>query len=103
MLLRVLLVFASSLVFTSPLSAQEYPDKPVQIVLPLQVGSASDIAVRVFAERLGEGLKQSFVVENVTGAAGLIGADRLAKSRAGGYKLAAPKNRIPPIPPNNQP
>src|SRR5919108_3111563 len=102
MLLRVLLVFASSLVFTSPLSAQEYPDKPVQIVLPLQVGSASDIAVRVFAERLGEGLKQSFVVENVTGAAGLIGADRLAKSRPDGYTLAALNNSILTILPNIQ-
>jgi tripartite-type tricarboxylate transporter receptor subunit TctC len=79
-----------------------YPEKPVQIVLPLQVGSASDIAVRVFAERLGEGLKQSFIVENVTGAAGLIGADRLAKSRPDGYTLAALNNSILTILPNIQ-
>jgi tripartite-type tricarboxylate transporter receptor subunit TctC len=90
------------LVFASPVFPQEYPEKPVQIVLPLQVGSASDIAVRVFAERLGEGLKQSFVVENVTGAAGLIGADRLAKSRPDGYTLAALNNSILTILPNIQ-
>ena len=89
--------------FASSASAQEaYPEKPVQVVLPLQVGSASDIAVRVFVERLGENLKQSFLVENVTGAAGLIGADRLAKARPDGYTLAALNNSILTILPNIQ-
>ena len=84
--------------------AQEtpYPERPVQVVLPLQVASASDIAVRLFAERLGEALKQAFVVENVTGAAGLIGAERLAKSRPDGYTLAALNNSILTILPNIQ-
>jgi tripartite-type tricarboxylate transporter receptor subunit TctC len=82
--------------------AQEYPEKPVVIVLPLQVGSASDVAVRLFAERLGEGLKQPFVVENVTGAAGLIGADRVSKARPDGYTLAALNNSILTILPNIQ-
>ena len=92
------------LAFTSSALAQEaaYPEKPVQIVLPLQVGSASDIAVRVFAERLAEGLKQALFVENVTGAAGLIGADRLAKARPDGYTLAALNNSILTILPNIQ-
>ena len=79
-----------------------YPEKPVQVVLPLQVGSASDIAVRLFLERLGEAMKQSFLVENVTGAAGLIGADRLAKARPDGYTLAALNNSILTILPNIQ-
>ena len=79
-----------------------YPDKAVQIVLPLQVGSASDIAVRVVAERLGESLKQSFVVENVTGAAGMIGAERAARARPDGYTLAALNNSILTILPNIQ-
>lgn len=91
------------LLFTAATAfAQEYPEKPVQVVLPLQVGSASDIAVRVFAERMGEALKQPFVVENVTGAAGLIGADRLAKARPDGYTLAALNNSILTILPNIQ-
>ena len=79
-----------------------YPDKPVQIVLPLQVGSASDIAVRVVAERIGEALKQPLVVENVTGAAGMIGAERAAKARPDGYTLAALNNSILTILPNIQ-
>jgi tripartite-type tricarboxylate transporter receptor subunit TctC len=95
-------VLTPFLVLAVPAFAQEYPEKPVQIVLPLQVGSASDIAVRVFAERLSDALKQSFVVENVTGAAGLIGADRLAKSKPDGYTLAALNNSILTILPNIQ-
>jgi tripartite-type tricarboxylate transporter receptor subunit TctC len=90
------------LLAASPVFAQEYPEKPIQIVLPLQVGSASDVAVRVFAERLGDALKQPMVVENVTGAAGLIGADRLATSRPDGYTLAALNNSILTILPNIQ-
>jgi tripartite-type tricarboxylate transporter receptor subunit TctC len=83
-------------------SQESYPDKPVTVVLPLQVGSASDIAVRLFTERLGEALRQPFVVENVTGAAGLIGAERLAKARPDGYTLAALNNSILTILPNIQ-
>jgi tripartite-type tricarboxylate transporter receptor subunit TctC len=79
-----------------------YPDKPVLIVLPLQIGSASDIAVRIYAEKLGEELKQTFVIENVPGAAGLVGADRLAKARPDGYTLAAMNNSILTILPNIQ-
>src|SRR2546423_8781005 len=95
---------AAILAFASAAIAQEaaYPAKPVQIVLPLQVGSASDIAVRVFADKLGEALQQSLIIENVTGAAGLIGAERLAKARADGYTLAALNNSILTILPNIQ-
>ena len=81
---------------------EPYPEKPVNIILPLQVGSASDIAVRVVAERIADAMKQPFVVENVTGAAGLIGADRVAKARPDGYTLAALNNSILTILPNIQ-
>jgi tripartite-type tricarboxylate transporter receptor subunit TctC len=93
---------AAALAIAGPAHAQSWPDRPVTIVLPLQVGSASDIAVRIFAERLGEELKGTFVVENVTGAAGLIGADRLAKAKPDGYTLAALNNSILTILPNIQ-
>ena len=99
--MRVLAAIAALALSTTVLS-QEYPAKPVQVVLPLQVGSASDIAVRLYAERLGEALRQAIVVENVTGAAGLIGADRLAKSQPDGYTLAALNNSILTILPNIQ-
>jgi tripartite-type tricarboxylate transporter receptor subunit TctC len=91
-----------ALVLSASALAQEYPEKPVQVVLPLQVGSASDIAVRVVVERVGEALKQPLVVENVTGAAGMIGAERGAKARPDGYTLAALNNSILTILPNIQ-
>jgi tripartite-type tricarboxylate transporter receptor subunit TctC len=69
--------------------AQEaYPTRPIQVILPLQVGSASDIAVRVVAERLTEILGQNVVVENVTG----VGGHRReppSRPRADGTTLAA--------------
>lgn len=84
----------------SALAQEAYPARPVQVILPLQAGSASDVAVRVLAERLSEDMKQSFVVENVPGAAGLLGAERLAKSKPDGYTLAALNNSILTILPN---
>lgn len=99
---RKLVTVTIFLVASCAFAQAPYPEKPVNIVLPLQVGSASDIAVRVFADRLGESLKQSLVIENVTGAAGLIGADRLAKARPDGYTLAALNNSILTILPNIQ-
>jgi tripartite-type tricarboxylate transporter receptor subunit TctC len=99
---RAFLALAAGLLATGPLHAQTWPERPVTIVLPLQVGSASDIAVRIFAERLSEELKGSFVVENVPGAAGLIGAERLARAKPDGYTLAALNNSILTILPNIQ-
>ena len=81
--------------------AQEaYPSKPINVILPLQAGSASDIAVRVFCEKLTEEIKGTFVIENVPGAAGLIGAERLTKASRDGYTLAALNNSILTILPN---
>ena len=93
---RKLALAALAAACIAPLAvAQEaYPNRPIQVILPLQVGSASDIAVRVVAERLTEILGQNVVVENVTGAGGLIGANRLATARPDGYTLAAMNNSI---------
>lgn len=71
-----------------------YPSKPIQVVLPLQAASASDIAVRIVAERMAELLGQGVVVENVSGVGGLIGTNRVAAARPDGYTLAALNNSI---------
>lgn len=84
-------------------SAQEsYPNKPIQVVLPLQAGSASDIAVRLVAEKLAEILGQGLAVENVAGAGGLVGANRVATARPDGYTIAALNNSILTILPHMQ-
>jgi tripartite-type tricarboxylate transporter receptor subunit TctC len=65
----------------------EYPDKPVKIIVPYPPGGTTDILARVIAQRLGERLKQSFIVENRGGASGAIGAQAVARSPADGYTL----------------
>lgn len=79
-----------------------YPSKPIQVVLPLQAASASDIAVRIVAERMAELLGQGVVVENVSGVGGLIGTNRVAAARPDGYTLAALNNSILTILPHIQ-
>ena len=72
----------------------EYPRKPVQIVLPLQAGSGSDIAIRTLAERLTASMGQPFLVENLTGAGGILGATKVARSSPDGYVLGAFNNGV---------
>jgi tripartite-type tricarboxylate transporter receptor subunit TctC len=79
-----------------------YPAKPIQVVLPLQAASASDIAVRIVAEKMAELLGQGMVVENVAGVGGLIGTNRVATARPDGYTLAALNNSILTILPHMQ-
>jgi tripartite-type tricarboxylate transporter receptor subunit TctC len=74
--------------------AQQYPAKPVLVIVPLAAASASDVAVRTLMERLSTALKQQFVVENQPGAAGLIGTERAAKAAGDGYTLSALNSSI---------
>jgi tripartite-type tricarboxylate transporter receptor subunit TctC len=80
--------------------AQAWPVRPINVIMPLQAGSASDIAVRIAGEAIGQRLGQNLIVENVTGAAGLLGASRAARSAADGYTLGAFNNSILTILPN---
>jgi tripartite-type tricarboxylate transporter receptor subunit TctC len=70
-----------------PASAQGYPARTVTLVAPIAAGGAVDTAARILAEKLQERLKQPFVVENRTGAGGLIGTASVAKAAPDGYTL----------------
>lgn len=83
-------------------SAAEWPSRPVTVIMPLQAGSASDIAVRFIAEAITQNSGIRFTVENVTGAAGMIGAGRAAGAAPDGYTLGAFNNSILTILPNVQ-
>lgn len=96
------LLFGFLVVAACARAQDTYPSKPIQVVLPLQAASASDIAVRIVAERMAELLGQGVVVENVSGVGGLIGTNRVAAARPDGYTLAALNNSILTILPHIQ-
>jgi tripartite-type tricarboxylate transporter receptor subunit TctC len=68
-------------------SAQTWPSRPVRIIVPFAPGGTSDTLGRIVAQKLTETFKQPFVVENVPGAGGLIGSDKVAKAAPDGYML----------------
>src|SRR3954464_3983765 len=68
-------------------AAQAYPQKPVTWIVPFPPGGGTDISARTLAAKLGEMWKQSVIVENKSGAAGILGADAAAKARPDGYTL----------------
>src|SRR5215467_2676574 len=76
----------------SPANAQQYPSKPVRIIVPFGAGGPADVYARVIAQHLSEQLKQPFVVEDRPGAGSIIGTDQVAKSAADGYTLLVMSN-----------
>jgi tripartite-type tricarboxylate transporter receptor subunit TctC len=86
------LLAALSFCIPSIASGQEYPVKPVKIIVPFAPGGPADIYARAIAQRLQEALKQSFIVENRVGGGAVIGTDAAAKSAADGYTLLMMSN-----------
>ncbi len=78
---RFLLLFT----FALPVFGQEWPSKPVKFVSPYPPGGSVDPLARLFAAKLTDSLKTQFIVENRTGASGIIGTDYVAKSAPDGY------------------
>ena len=81
--LAALLLFATMHVD----AADKYPVKPIRFVVPYAPGGGSDITARALAQKLGDSLEQSFVVDSRPGASGLIGTELVAKSPADGYTI----------------
>jgi len=67
--------------------AQEFPSRPVRMVVPIGPGSSMDITGRVVAQKLSESWNQPVIVDNRPGAGGNIGADVVAKAQPNGYTV----------------
>jgi tripartite-type tricarboxylate transporter receptor subunit TctC len=80
------LVVALAGLATSALS-EDWPTRPISLVIPFGPGSGTDLVARNLAPPLGEQLGQPLIVQNVGGAGGLIGVSRVAKAAPDGYEL----------------
>ena len=80
--------FILSFVFFCQLSiGQVYPNRPVQVIVPVAAGGGTDLLARLTGQKLGDALGQSFVIENRLGGGGNIGAELVAHSKSDGYTL----------------
>src|SRR5712675_3617635 len=84
MRLALFLLFA----FLSVANAQQYPNKPIRIVIPFPPANTTDIMSRLIAPKMSERLGQQVIVENRPGASGMLGLDYVAKQPADGYTIA---------------
>ncbi len=86
--LKKLTLLTATLLFAgSAVAADNYPSKPVRIIVPYQAGQGTDIATRFFADHLSQTLGQPFIVENVAGAGGIIGTQTAARAAGDGYTM----------------
>jgi len=85
----VLLIAAGAVMGQTPTarSGQAYPERPVRVIVPFGAGGANDAVVRIVANRLTDVIGQQVVVDNRTGAGGLIGTEIVAKAAPDGYTL----------------
>ncbi len=86
------LIIAAMLAAVAPAHAQEYPARPVKIIVPFAVGGPADVYARVIGAKLQETLGQPFVIENRPGAGAVVGTDAAAKSPPDGYTLLLMSN-----------
>jgi tripartite-type tricarboxylate transporter receptor subunit TctC len=87
------LLGASLLAWLAPLvAAQDYPTRPVRIIVPFAAGGPADVYARFLAQRLQESMGQTFIVDDRPGAGSIIGTDAVAKSAPDGYTLLLMSN-----------
>jgi tripartite-type tricarboxylate transporter receptor subunit TctC len=91
---RSLLVLAAALGISSA-AAQQYPTRPVKIVVAFTAGGTTDIMARMLAQKLTEKFKQPFMIENKPGAGGNLGTETVVRAPADGYTLII--NSVGPI------
>jgi tripartite-type tricarboxylate transporter receptor subunit TctC len=100
--MRALLGLLLGVLLATPATAS-WPERPVTIVVPFAAGAAPDVLARLYADRLSTAWGRPVVVQNVPGAGGTIGVDRVAKAAPDGYTLVQAGGRGDRRPPLHEP
>jgi tripartite-type tricarboxylate transporter receptor subunit TctC len=80
-------VFTGMLALASPSFAEDWPTRPITLIVPFAAGGGVDVSARIQAQRMSELLGQAIVVENMGGAGGMSGAQRVARADPDGYMM----------------
>ena len=83
----ITLLCGAVVVWPAAAGAQDYPSRPVTMVVPFAAGGSTDAIARILAEGLRSELGQAVIVENVGGAGGMTGVNRVAKAAPDGYQI----------------
>jgi tripartite-type tricarboxylate transporter receptor subunit TctC len=86
-IIPIIAALAALVAATAAAFAQSWPNRPMTMVVPFAAGGASDVIARIVAEGLRAELGQTVVVENIGGAGGMVGANRVAKASPDGYQM----------------
>src|SRR3982751_2436712 len=87
MLKTLTAALAGILTFGAAASAQDYPNRPITMVIPFAAGGPTDVLGRVVAARMSEILGQQIIIENIGGAGGMTGANRVKTAAPDGYQI----------------
>ena len=85
--LGTLLTGLTVLLLPAPVAAQDFPTKPIKLIVPFPAGGPNDIIARVVGQRMSEIFKQPLIIDNRGGQAGVLGTDAVAKSSPDGYTI----------------
>src|SRR3954451_6744833 len=98
-----LLILPIVLLLSSQAIAQTtYPDRPIKMIVPLAAASAVDVAARIVTQKMADNMGQQFIILNLPGASGLIGAEQVARAEPDGYTIGGFNDSIMTMVPNLQ-
>src|SRR5882672_12328007 len=86
-ILRTLVALLALLLFPAVAPAQDFPTKPIRLIVPFPAGGPNDIIARVIGQRMSELTKQPVLIDNRGGQAGVLGTDAVAKANPDGYTI----------------
>src|ERR1700736_7090158 len=94
--LATLVTGLSVLLWPASVAAQDFPTKPIKLIVPFPAGGPNDIIARVIGQRMSELLKQPVLINNRGGQGGVLGTDAVAKAKPDGYTIAISSAGAPP-------